>query len=148
MKKSYSFTLKSSGLLTSLKTDALILSEIRDNNFDYTPKMWTSLWDTGATTSCISKKIVDDLHLIPVGRKNISTANGIAEVKTYFVNIGLPNQLTISNVLVSCADLGNDADILIGMDIIKYGDFAISNLNGKTTFSFRIPSLEERDFCK
>lgn len=148
MKKSYSFTLRSNGYLNILKTEALILSKVRRKNTEYTPKMWTSIWDTGASTSCINKKIVDDLNLIPVGKKTISTANGITEALTYLVDIGLPNQLTISNILVSCADLGNDTDILIGMDIIKYGDFAISNLNGKTTFSFRIPSLEERDFCK
>jgi hypothetical protein len=38
--------------------------------------------------------------------------------------------------------------MLIGMDVINYGDFAISNYNGKTTFSFRMPSLMKIDFCK
>lgn len=37
-------------------------------------------------------------------------------------------------------------DVLIGMDIITAGDLAITNHNGRTTFSFRVPSCEEIDF--
>jgi hypothetical protein len=38
------------------------------------------------------------------------------------------------------------ADILIGMDIITLGDFAVSNFEGVTKFSFRVPSLSHIDF--
>ena len=38
-------------------------------------------------------------------------------------------------------------DVLIGMDIINRGDFAVSNRNGATSFSFRIPSVEDFDFA-
>ena len=41
-----------------------------------------------------------------------------------------------------------DIDVLIGMDVIKYGDFSITNTNGKTTFSFRTPSIKEIDYLK
>lgn len=140
------FSLKASGLLNTLQTEALIISDVRDKSFNPIPKMWSALWDTGASKSCISKKIVDYLHLIPVGKTSISTANGISDVNTYFVNVGLPNGVMIPNVLVSCADLGDNLDALIGMDIISYGDFSITNFNGRTTFSFRIPSIEEIDF--
>ena len=34
------------------------------------------------------------------------------------------------------------------MDIITRGDFAISNVNGETTFSFRLPSIRTIDFVK
>lgn len=34
------------------------------------------------------------------------------------------------------------------MDIISKGDFAITNVDGKTVFSFRIPSVETIDFVK
>lgn len=70
------------------------------------------MWDTGIKLrSSITQRIVDDLSLILVGKTNISTANGIVTVNTYFVDIGLPNQVTVRNVLVSCADLGNDIDV-------------------------------------
>ena len=142
------FTLKSDGIMTMLKTDALILSSIRNKEKPYEPKMWRGLWDTGASKSSINKKIVDDLGLIPVGNINISTANGVTTVNSYFVDIGLPNHVMIPDVLVSCADLGDDIDVLIGMDVIKYGDFSITNTNGKTTFSFRTPSIKEIDYVK
>ena len=34
------------------------------------------------------------------------------------------------------------------MDIISRGDFAVTNKNGKTTYSFRMPSIEQIDFVK
>ena len=40
-----------------------------------------------------------------------------------------------------------DTDVLVGMDIINKGDFAVSNRNGATSFSFRIPSVENFDFA-
>ena len=38
----------------------------------------------------------------------------------------------------------HDIDMLIGMDIIQLGDFHISNTDGKTRFSYIVPSLPER----
>ena len=34
------------------------------------------------------------------------------------------------------------------MDIISHGDFAVTNQNNKTTFSFRLPSTEDIDFVE
>ena len=34
------------------------------------------------------------------------------------------------------------------MDIITLGDFALTNVNGNTTVSFRIPSVETIDYVK
>ena len=148
MDKFLAFTLKSNGILNMLKTDTLVLSDIRKKDTSYTPKLWRGLWDTGASKSSITQRIVDDLNLIPVGNTNISTANGVVAVNTYFVDFGLPNGVTVKNVLVSCTDLGDDIDVLIGMDIIRHGDFSITNVNNKTTFSFRTPSVEEIDYVK
>ncbi len=142
------FTLKSTGRLYRLPSDALILSSAREPNTSYTPKMWSAIWDTGATKSCITQRVVDDLHLISVGQTEMGTASGTATVDTYYVDIGLPNRIIIPNILVSCANLGRDLDVLIGMDIISLGDFAITNVGGKTTFSFRFPSVSEIDFIK
>lgn len=149
MDKFLAFTLKSNnGFLNMLKTDTLVLSTVRESNKPFTPKLWRGLWDTGASKSSITQRIVDDLNLIPVGNANISTANGLVTVNTYFVDFGLPNGVTVKNVLVSCADLGDDIDVLIGMDIIRHGDFSITNVNNKTTFSFRTPSMQEIDYVQ
>lgn len=42
----------------------------------------------------------------------------------------------------------NGSDVLIGMDIIARGDFAMSNSNGKTKFTFQIPATHEHDYVK
>lgn len=41
-----------------------------------------------------------------------------------------------------------DCDMLIGMDIISQGDFALTNRDGRTVFSFQIPSTHLYDFVK
>lgn len=147
MAKFSAFTLKGEAQLDRLNTEVLILSDLRKNR-EARPRMWKGLWDTGASRSTITQRIVDYFGLIPIGNTNISTANGITVAKTYYIDMGLPNGVLVRDVLVSCADLGPDLDVLIGMDIIKHGDFAITNKNKKTTFSFRIPSINEIDYCK
>ena len=42
----------------------------------------------------------------------------------------------------------SDTDFLIGMDIITLGDFSVTNLNEKTTFSFRYPSCETINYVE
>lgn len=34
----------------------------------------------------------------------------------------------------------SDNDVIIGTDVIMFGDFLITNANEKTTFQFRTPS--------
>jgi hypothetical protein len=43
-------------------------------------------------------------------------------------------------------DTSDNCDIIIGMDIITQGDFAITNFGGNTFFSFRMPSIQTIDF--
>ena len=38
--------------------------------------------------------------------------------------------------------------MLIGMNIINLGDFTVSNFQGKTTFTFRMPSESTTDYVK
>ena len=37
-------------------------------------------------------------------------------------------------------------EVILGMDVITQGDFSITNLNGNTVFSFRVPSLHRLDY--
>jgi predicted aspartyl protease len=105
-----------------------------------------ALWDTGADGSVISPKVVDLLGLLPSGATEVYTANGIAFQEVFDVSILLPGGLLIDTE-VTCADLttGQFA-CLIGMDVIEKGDFAVSNFQGKTVFTFRYPSVETIDF--
>ena len=66
--------------------------------------------------------------------------------ETYLVNVALPNQVGFPGVPVAKSELVAGSDVLIGMDIITRGDFSITNVGGRTVFSYRIPSLKLVDF--
>lgn len=108
---------------------------------------WLALWDTGATGSVITRKVVDTLDLKPVTVRRAATPQGEYDAYCYYIDLTLPNGVTVKNLL---AMEGQPAgcDILIGMNVISQGDFAVTNHNGKTTFSFRMPSCCEIDFVE
>jgi hypothetical protein len=75
----------------------------------------------------------------------VHDVSGEHNTETFLVNLGLPNDVAFSNVRVTSGKI-HDAQVLIGMDIITHGDVSLTNLNGRTVFSFRIPSIAEVDF--
>jgi len=101
-----------------------------------------AMWDTGATNTLISPKIIQTLKLKPFGKSSISSANGVIEANSYLIHVGLPSGSIITNIL-ALENNNEDYEIVIGMDIITQGDFAFSNKDEHSTFSFRIPSSEE-----
>lgn len=107
----------------------------------------TALWDTGASGTCIAQEIADQLQLPSTGRKKAKTPSGEKEFNTYCVDLVLPNNVVIKDVPVMGSEIGKQGiGVLVGMDIIGLGDFAISNFNGHTQFTFRMPSLSNADF--
>lgn len=140
---SSSFTVKSNGgLLRVLVTDVNIHISGTTNKVPI-----KAIWDTGASGSAITKAVGAKLGLIPTGMAQVNTANGVATQNTYTVDVGLPNGVIIQGVIVTEIDaLSVGCDALIGMDIITLGDFSITNHNGKTCMSFRVPSSHEIDY--
>lgn len=109
----------------------------------------TAQWDTGATGTCISKSLVSKLKLNPTGMIQVHTPSGVGIMNKYMIDIILNNEVVVKNVPVMDSEIGNQGiDVLIGMDIITIGDFAVSNYRGKTQFTFRIPSQANIDFSK
>lgn len=108
-------------------------------------------WDTGATKSSISKELIQELQLKPIKKDKVTPTTGIAQKEVYNIDILLKND---SDILIPVEVTEGDnlkqtgIDMLIGMDIIHFGDFAISNYNDKTCFSFRYPSKGLIDFTK
>nr|DAU18226.1 MAG TPA: retropepsin-like protein [Bacteriophage sp.] len=104
-------------------------------------------WDTGATNTCISEEIVDKYNLVPLAMTKSRTPSGILETSIYNIDIVINNEVMFQNWNVIGSKIGAQGiDILIGMDVITKGDFAISNYNGKTQFSFRLPSQKDVDY--
>ena len=103
-----------------------------------------ALWDTGANCCCISYDLVKRLNLKPIGAMPIATPSGTAIYNKYMIDIELPNKIELKDVTVCESEIGSQKlDLIIGMNIINKGDFAISNFNGMTKFSFRIPTSSD-----
>lgn len=106
-------------------------------------------WDTGATNTCISEEIAEKYNLKPISYAKSKTPSGTLIAPIYLIDIILNNEVIFHNWSVMGSKIGAQGiDILIGMDIISKGDFAISNYNGKTQFSFRLPSQKDVDYKK
>ena len=123
----------------------LINSAVVESNNQFFPVK--AQRDTGATGTCISKGLVQKLGLVPTGMIKVHTPSGVGLMNKYMVNLILNNEVRISNVTVMDSEIGNQGiDVLIGMDIITMGDFAVSNYVGRTQFSFRFPSQEHIEY--
>ena len=92
--------------------------------------------------------MVDACGLVATGIVQVDHVDGTSQAETYLVNIMLPNNVGFTGVRVSKGTLTGGADMLIGMDIISRGDFAVTNFNGTTRFTFRVPSAEHIDFVR
>lgn len=142
----YIFTTQSNGLRSHLTNEVVILSSNPIAPIG-NPVIAKALWDTGATGSVITPELANQAGLQVVDKTIVDTANGARESLVYKVAIILPNNVLVENVRVTEASLVG-ASVLIGMDIISRGDFAVSNFQGKTFFTFRMPSKENIDFLQ
>ena len=145
-----SFTVNHNIISHALVTESGISQVFDPTSMNTDPPFinFNSIWDTGATNSVISQNVVDRCGLRPTGMVNVTHAGGSSHCETYLVSIMLKHNVRIPQIKVTKASLSSDTDILIGMDIITLGDFVITNMNGKTIFSFRTPSIECIDFTK
>lgn len=104
-------------------------------------------WDTGSTYTCISRELAEKLSLSTVETDKLSTAYGKISSNMYDIQVILNDDLLIPiRVLEQDYIHQEGIDLLIGMDIISEGDFAISTFDNVTCFSFRIPSRGLIDF--
>jgi hypothetical protein len=143
---SMAFTCRSVGRLSVLESDvelfaAFLPPAVPSKHFTY-----KALYDTGATHSAISPKVVADLALASVGDTIVGVGGGDLPTTSHLVNIGLPNHVMFPMVRVAKVTLHRGVDAVIGMDILAQGDFSVTNYQGKTTFSFCFPSRREIDF--
>jgi len=140
-------TLRGQGILQVLSTPVQVAPPLLGpHNTPTKTRDCTAVWDTGATGTAITQAVVDDLGLKPIGLVAVHTANGTRMCEVYMVALLLPNGVNVD----TRATLGDipSCDVLIGMDVITLGDFSVTNFNGQTTMSFRIPSQSDVDFVK
>jgi hypothetical protein len=110
---------------------------------------WTRcLWDTGGSHSSITKETVEILGLQPIGEARVFSAQGEAITNIYKVCLNLPNLLFIPRLKVTETASDSAFGVILGMDVICQGDFAITNVGGVSTFSFCTPSFETIDYVE
>jgi len=116
------------------------------------PFIVSALWDTGAEVTCIDSALAGRLNLRlyeDTGDTYLSGLGGDVEAKLTFVDLFLTPSLKIASCPVQVANLPDNSDLIIGMDIIGMGDFAVCNADSKTSFSFVIPAFPDRiDFAE
>jgi len=146
----HAFTIRYDGIVNRITTDIALTQAFDPADPPDPPVLQqntTALWDTGASRSVIKTETVDALGLESVGTQMTTHAGGQELTNTYMVNFVLPNRVGVVGVLVTeFKNIVGDFGAIIGMDIIAQSDLAITNANGRTCMSFRIPSIETIDY--
>ena len=140
------FTARANGRLLRLISEVEIFPAFLPDKMPPPSKKYQALYDTGATNSAISPQVVDDLKLDSIGARTVGVGGGSLSTTAHLVNIGLPNRVMFPMVPVAKMILLGGVDILIGMDILGAGDFAVTHHGGKTVFSLCFPSRGCIDF--
>lgn len=105
------------------------------------------VWDTGAETTVLCPELAEALGLKEIGRGQVGGAGRDHEGWIAEVHLGLPSGETFENLQVLIDELP-DYDMLIGMDVMREMDVAITNANGHTIFTYERPSKRTLDFTK
>jgi len=103
-----------------------------------------ALWDTGAMLSAVTPEIAKKLNSVPIDRIKVNGIGNYCIADIVRVSIRLPNLAVLRNARISVLNLVKDVDMLVGMDIIRLGDFSISNGAGKTLFTFAMPPFNDK----
>jgi hypothetical protein len=84
-----------------------------------------ALWDTGATNTMVSKKVAAMLSLKKTGETSVRSFAGEKSVSEYYLRLLLAGGFAKDLQVLEMSQIVG-ADILIGMDVIGYGDFVFT----------------------
>ena len=136
MKKQDGFLLTVTAYITP--SCSQILSQVSVASGDSEPVDAIAVWDTGAESCGISKKMAERLGLKPLGwKKRIRYADGtVRDENVYVVSfIFPPNGYKATLYAFEFGDAAQD--VLIGMDIIRNGRFLIEPIgDGSARFTY------------
>lgn len=109
---------------------------------DLTGAEAVALVDTGSTTSAITPRIASGLNLQKLGKRPLGSAQGLGQAERHLFRIGLrpPSETPAFPFLfdeVSGFELSDSLqlDALLGMDILRQGDFEMER-SGRCTLNF------------
>lgn len=144
------FTLKANGSLDKIITDVTVCAAYDPSappNPLPTSIAAKALWDTGASNSVISDRLAKSLGLVSVGKREVHHGDGSSQRETYMVNFGLPNNVGVVGLVATDFPASHDHfSVLIGMDVLRMGDFALTHVGSQTCMTFRMPSCIVIDY--
>lgn len=113
-------------------------------------KVYTrAIWDTGASFCVMREQFAKGLTLYTVGEGEVYSAGVHRKSPIVEADMILPGNIEIKRQQFHVVKFaGLHFDVVIGMDIIRRGDFACCLVDGCTQFSFRVKSKEVFDFTK
>lgn len=128
---------------------AKLLNEVDVSRTDGScARSYVAQWDTGAERTCVSQRVVSELGLEQLGCLRLSSPAGVEVVPTYKIVLHLPNNTAVVNYEVPLARFDDcDVDVLVGLDVITNGEFAVGFDGERTQFTFRVPANALPDFC-
>lgn len=102
---------------------------------------YRALIDTGATDTCISPKVVEQLRLEPTGRGEMTSASGKSSRKKYLFTLGIPFARQVDPVTKQVREAVGPSlsvegwefhmeepskfDVLLGMNVISLGSLKL-----------------------
>ena len=102
-----------------------------------------ALIDTGASRSAISNTFVKAAKLMSYEKCTIRMAKGEYISSVYVVDIMFPNIIPMRNIRAAEFSGHHEFDFIIGMDILRMTDIAITNAKGITLLSLRSPPADK-----
>ena len=120
----------------------VFISSMRDGVKN--PASFMCLWDTGTSMSLVSVHVAEALKLAVLD-ETVTIRSGLGskaeiDVRVAYLHIvlgAIPLELKVGVVDMPSSD--SDIDVVLGMDLISQGSFAISYDRGRLLFSFCYP---------
>ncbi|MDR3337272.1 MAG: retropepsin-like domain-containing protein [Treponema sp.] len=139
--KHEALTYRYAELTDSIVTSVEIFSDVYDEVTSY---LTNALWDTGAMGSVIAPTVVAKLNLDIVDTVEITGINGTSVAEVTVISVHFPSSAIINDLRVAVCAMSPETEMILGMDAITQMDFAITNGNGQTQFSFAIPPHKDK----
>jgi len=112
------------------------------------PYQTSALWDTGSSHCLITKSLAQSLDLRPVRQARVMHHDGVTFFDVYFAALYVTRKYYVEVALTETGAPSDNFELIIGMDVISKGDFALTNQKDVMVFSFRLPSSTTIDFGK
>lgn len=111
-----------------------------ENPYTRERRTYLAVWDTGATGTCITHKVVMELNLKKYGSATVSAMIDWGKRIVYEADFYI-EKIDVHYVKPAEMDAYNDGiDVAIGMDIIGNGDFSLTRqTDGSIRMRFQSP---------